>query len=283
MKTICTQYGVRECCCPESLFLSLHVSGVSQQPPNKKSRKEETYQAQAANVLALLKDMQVLLRKVPTGSFDTGTNNDIVRSMLNRKLTVSRDESDEVNRNSVLQKLFSMTCGISAVAALLVAFPSISGIEIKIGTENSILQYDNQVSKALSIFQTIGSRGMSEGNKQSGKEVVASSTIAVDGKEEEEEQEYDGTEVGETPTTTARKSNRSRESCASLFDLLNITTTKMGSRLLRRWLQHPLRVKLDILRRQNAVTLFVSNPILRNNLRDSSEYLRGFPDIESIG
>lgn len=78
-------------------------------------------------------------------------------------------------------------------------------------------------------------------------------------------------------------SSSNRPKCNSLFELINETKSKMGNRLLRQWLQHPLRDSLLIKRRQNAINFFLENVETMNLLRESREYLKNFPDMERLG
>ena len=65
----------------------------------------------------------------------------------------------------------------------------------------------------------------------------------------------------------------------NLFDVLNNCKTSMGSRLLKRWILHPLRKKEEIEERLDAVESFVNDPLALNEIR---EYLKRVYDIERI-
>jgi len=65
----------------------------------------------------------------------------------------------------------------------------------------------------------------------------------------------------------------------SLLDILDETVTAMGGRLLKKWLLYPLKDKPNILKRLDAVTLFIENPIHKIKLRDK---LKGISDIERL-
>ncbi len=67
----------------------------------------------------------------------------------------------------------------------------------------------------------------------------------------------------------------------TLFSLLDHCGTPMGSRLLKRWLHHPLRDNAPVLARQQAITeLLASNPMgLLGKLR---EQLASWPDLERM-
>ncbi len=65
----------------------------------------------------------------------------------------------------------------------------------------------------------------------------------------------------------------------NLFDVLNNTKTAMGSRLLKKWILQPLRNRLDIEERLDAVEAFYEDQLAMNEIR---EYLRGIYDVERI-
>lgn len=78
----------------------------------------------------------------------------------------------------------------------------------------------------------------------------------------------------------------SGDSEPTLFSLLDYCQTPMGSRLLRKWLHHPLRENHEVNQRHNRVQAFlspcsitVSTSALLNAVRQS---LKSFPDIERI-
>lgn len=66
----------------------------------------------------------------------------------------------------------------------------------------------------------------------------------------------------------------------SLFHFLNETVTAMGARMLRWWLNHPLRDPLRINERLTAVEELRNNPLLRASLRKA---LKGVYDLERLG
>jgi DNA mismatch repair protein MutS len=65
----------------------------------------------------------------------------------------------------------------------------------------------------------------------------------------------------------------------NLYDILNKTKTAMGSRLLKKWILQPLKVKKDIIERQEIVDAFFNDRLLLNEIR---EYLNGIFDVERI-
>jgi DNA mismatch repair protein MutS len=65
----------------------------------------------------------------------------------------------------------------------------------------------------------------------------------------------------------------------TLLEILDRTQTPMGSRLLKKWLRHPLNDKEKIQERLDAVEIFVTNTLLHANLR---EILTNISDIERI-
>lgn len=75
--------------------------------------------------------------------------------------------------------------------------------------------------------------------------------------------------------TTIREGNKK----GSLIHLLDNTITPMGGRLLRNWLLHPLKDKVSILNRHQAVDEFIRNPALALGL---AEKLALISDIERL-
>lgn len=75
------------------------------------------------------------------------------------------------------------------------------------------------------------------------------------------------------------RSARSGERKGSLLALLDETTTAMGGRLLKRWLEQPLYTEQAIRERQDAVENLVDDFMLRDQLR---EQLRHVYDIERL-
>jgi DNA mismatch repair ATPase MutS len=69
----------------------------------------------------------------------------------------------------------------------------------------------------------------------------------------------------------------------SLFMLLAFTKTHMGLKLLKSWLKKPLTCNVKIHARQMWITAFLRNAVVRYSLRDSSDNLAHFPDLEKIG
>ncbi|WP_440588333.1 DNA mismatch repair protein MutS [Bordetella genomosp. 5] len=81
----------------------------------------------------------------------------------------------------------------------------------------------------------------------------------------------------------------SGEDAPTLFSLLDGCRTPMGSRLLRRWLHHPLRDNAPVLARQEAITALMTARLDMDQTFGAAgllESLRGalqvFPDIERI-
>ena len=65
----------------------------------------------------------------------------------------------------------------------------------------------------------------------------------------------------------------------SLLWQMDETSTSMGSRLLRRWIEQPLQDRVEICNRLDAVEELLQNPILREDLMDQ---LRNVKDIERM-
>ena len=72
---------------------------------------------------------------------------------------------------------------------------------------------------------------------------------------------------------------RTKERTNSLWGFLDMTQTAMGSRLLNQWIKEPLYQLEDILKRQNQVSFFVDNFILKANVENE---LKQIYDVERI-
>ena len=72
---------------------------------------------------------------------------------------------------------------------------------------------------------------------------------------------------------------RGKSKRGSLLGVLDKTKTAMGKRLIRGWLEQPLKNVADITRRLNAVNELVSDAPL---LGEASEYLTGIKDLERL-
>ena len=95
---------------------------------------------------------------------------------------------------------------------------------------------------------------------------------------------YEGGEYLEMDVNTRRnlelcETMRSRDKRGTLLWVLDKTETSMGARLLRGWLEQPLRQVPRILRRQAAVKELFDNFVLRDELTDA---LRGLLDLERL-
>ncbi|MDY3330328.1 MAG: DNA mismatch repair protein MutS [Pelistega sp.] len=78
----------------------------------------------------------------------------------------------------------------------------------------------------------------------------------------------------------------SGENSPTLFSLLDHCKTPMGSRLLRKWLHHPLRDNAQVTRRHQYVQAFLSPSNISLNAKQlidtALEHLKAYPDIERI-
>lgn len=78
----------------------------------------------------------------------------------------------------------------------------------------------------------------------------------------------------------------SGESSPTLFSLLDHCKTPMGSRLLRKWLHHPLRDNTQVTQRHHYVQAFLNPNHLSLNAKQLIDtvldYLKTYPDIERI-
>ena len=75
------------------------------------------------------------------------------------------------------------------------------------------------------------------------------------------------------------ESNREKTKRGSLLWVLDKTSTAMGGRKIRKWLEAPLIEKNEIVKRQSAVEALVQNNLLRNDL---VEGLKSIYDIERL-
>jgi DNA mismatch repair protein MSH2 len=66
----------------------------------------------------------------------------------------------------------------------------------------------------------------------------------------------------------------------SVFGVLNRCKTKMGSRLLERWLRQPLVDNVEINARLDAVEMLKNSTVHRNKLCDI--VLKGIPDLDNV-
>ena len=72
---------------------------------------------------------------------------------------------------------------------------------------------------------------------------------------------------------------RNKEKKGSLLWVLDKTRTAMGHRMIRSWIERPLRAPADIARRQDAVAALAENTVAREEL---SLTLRQVPDLERL-
>ena len=72
---------------------------------------------------------------------------------------------------------------------------------------------------------------------------------------------------------------RDGQTQGTLLNILDQTKTRMGTRLLRRWINHPLRNPAQIQARLDAVEALVNNAFLRQDLR---ALLSGMYDLERL-
>ncbi len=75
------------------------------------------------------------------------------------------------------------------------------------------------------------------------------------------------------------ESMRTKEKRGTLLWVLDKTRSSIGARMLRKWIEHPLLSRAEIVKRQNAVEELYSNFMLRENL---SELLSGVLDLERL-
>lgn len=191
---------------------------------------------------------------------------------------------------------------------------------ITAGELQSFLSYDGRVAAALSIFPEnsksssinsdssthVGSTGVEfdtagvslTDTTQSG---VGSAAAAageedaddyIDNADPNDEESYPANHPLYTDEINSRISYNGRStekqclasaSPSSILQLINFTCTKMGSRLLRHWLQQPLADERAIINRQDKIEAISKNLRLMSSLREQQDALSGFPDLERLG
>jgi DNA mismatch repair protein MutS len=97
--------------------------------------------------------------------------------------------------------------------------------------------------------------------------------------EEEKSQSFLFLDESTTTYLELTENLSNQEKTGTLFEFLDQTETKMGSRLLRSWILYPLRNKIDIEKRQENIELFLKNKFTFSDLR---HFLGSFGDIERL-
>ena len=93
------------------------------------------------------------------------------------------------------------------------------------------------------------------------------------------EHQYMGLDLNTIRNLELVETMRNKEKRGSLLWVLDKTKTAMGKRLLRSWIERPLRKYDEIIKRQQAVEELYSDVILRDNLK---ELFIGVHDIERL-
>jgi len=148
---------------------------------------------------------------------------------------------------------------------------SARGYTLELGLPEEVMCYDASVSHALSVFPENGGSG------GSGR-AFDLSELGDEGDGAEDEAGAAEEDSGESGK--GKGSKAVIQPSHTLFALLNHCKTKMGSRLLRQWMQQPLRNPDRIKTRLDAVAALVEAVVVRNSLRDGSAYLLRCPDLE---
>lgn len=191
----------------------------------------------------------------------------------------------------LLEEINAMACGASSAAALveymgLRESKDSKPFSVSIEDIASKMQYDSSVSRALGIFNV--------GNAASQRKVSSYSVSeqANDGDSQKQEGSYADIEeniFGDIVTESSFQGGDitgvgrwQAHSSSCLLDILACTRTKMGGRLLKRWLQQPERSMIVIKRRQSLVSSFVAEAWCRSVLRDDVECLKRCPDVEKV-
>lgn len=168
-------------------------------------------------------------------------------------------------------------CAISAICLHLNLWGNpdyADSIRFISGNLSSYLHYDSSVAQALSIFST------PVGTDNAARMAAPSSSVGADRgmPDESDGLEEEVVEEAEEPVGRSEFS----EPFPSLLQILDVAKTRMGSRLLRRWLQQPLRDLGTISYRLDVVSFFTRNLVTLANFRQCSEFLLGFPDMDGI-
>ena len=91
--------------------------------------------------------------------------------------------------------------------------------------------------------------------------------------------DYMGLDLNTIRNLELMETMRTGSKRGSLLGVLDKTKTAMGKRLLRTWIERPLINKEQILARQDSVSEFIENPMVRSGL---TELLSGVHDIQRI-
>ena len=91
--------------------------------------------------------------------------------------------------------------------------------------------------------------------------------------------DYMGLDLNTIRNLELMETMRTGSKRGSLLGVLDKTKTAMGKRLLRTWIERPLINKEQILARQDSVSEFIENPMVRSSL---TELLSGVHDIQRL-
>ena len=97
--------------------------------------------------------------------------------------------------------------------------------------------------------------------------------------EEEPEGQYMELDLAARRNLELTETLRGQEKRGALLWVLDKTRTAMGHRMIRGWIERPLRAPREIARRQDAVAVLVDNTVVREEL---SRTLRQVPDLERL-
>ena len=199
------------------------------------------------------------------------------------------------SRDADLAQARTMERAHPALAALLshldLRGPASAGtLRLEIGQPEAALAYDASLSLALSVFPEHGSSGGGVGGGGGG----GASRFDVSDLQEpgegwaargdDEDLGAGGGGGGESSaasgSTNAGGGKPAGRAADSLFGLLNHSKTRMGGRLLRTWLQQPLRDVPAIRARHDVVGALLADSVARSRLRDGASHLARCPDLE---
>jgi DNA mismatch repair protein MSH2 len=196
-----------------------------------------------------------------------------------------------------VQELNDLTCGGPAFVAV-VEHMQLGGnhsdsksYQLEIAHIESYLQYDSNVCKALGIFKTGGSPSRKITHSAASEETGPGNGEGVSFEDIEDDifgdiiAEPNESGSGSSSSSSSSRSSSGRISVNSstcLFDIVGLTKTIMGHRLLKRWLQQPSRDLETITKRQDVVEVLCERSLVRSSLRDSTDHLMRCPDLEKV-
>jgi DNA mismatch repair ATPase MutS len=208
---------------------------------------------------------------------------------------VESDEGDKCGAdtevNIALQQMVSMSEACRSLVILSDHMKLQEGsLLLHIGEVNAILQYDSSASVALNtlpdfenqarvIATSFDATSSTNDEAAGGNDTANNDEGAMDSYNAIENDIYGG--IIDTPSSSEKIGGASSASgVSSLFEIINHTKTKMGARMLKRWVQQPSRDMALIKKRQDMVAILVEMTVQRCTLQDNKDNLFRCPDVE---